>query len=127
MSYEYVIDTYAWVEYFLGSKEGSIAREYIEDNYCATSSVTIAELSEKYKRENKNFDKDFSFIIGKSKIIKVDADIAFEAGRINFDNKKKIKNWGMADSIILATAKMLNAKVVTGDGHFRNLDAVMIN
>jgi len=33
----------------------------------------------------------------------------------------------MADSIILATAKILTAKVVTGDEHFRNLDAVMIN
>ena len=48
------------------------------------------------------------------------------AGEINFDNKKKIKNWGMSDSIILATAKLLNAKVLTGDKHFRNFNSVMI-
>lgn len=33
----------------------------------------------------------------------------------------------MSDSIILATSKILNAKVVTGDEHFRNLNAVMIS
>lgn len=33
----------------------------------------------------------------------------------------------MSDSIILATARMFNAKVVTGDKHFRDLNAVMIN
>ena len=55
MSYDYVIDSYAWVEYFRGSKEGRIAKDCIENNNCATSSITIAELSEKYKRENKSF------------------------------------------------------------------------
>ena len=127
MSYEYVIDSYAWMEYFLGSKEGSVAREYIELKECATSSMTLAELNEKYKRENKDFEKDFNFIIATTKIIDVSTAIALEAGNINYENKKKIKNWGMADSIIMATAKILNAKVVTGDSHFRNLDAVMIN
>ncbi len=127
MSYEYVIDSYAWMEYFLGSKEGSVAREYIELKECATSSMTLAELNEKYKRENKDFEKDFNFIIATTKIIDVSTAIALEAGNINYENKKKIKNWGMADSIIMATAKILNAKVVTGDSHFSNLDAVMIN
>lgn len=126
MSYEFIIDAYAWVEYFRGSNEGKIAKDYIENKICATSAVTIAELNEKYKKEGKEFEEDFEFIISKTKIIDVNIEIALSAGGINFDNKKNIKNWGMADSIILATAKLLNAKVVTGDEHFRNLDAVMI-
>ncbi len=32
----------------------------------------------------------------------------------------------MADSIILATARMNKARAVTGDAHFRNLNSVMI-
>ena len=67
------------------------------------------------------------FIVSKSEIIDLNNDIALAAGEINFENKKKIKNWGMSDAIILATARMFNAKVVTGDEHFRNLNAVMIN
>ena len=126
MSYDYVIDSYAWVEYFRGSEQGTIAKEYIENKNCATSSITIAELSEKYKRENKDFERDFHFIIARTKIIELDAEIALNAGEINFINKKNMKNWGMSDSIILATAKLFNAKVLTGDEHFRSLGATMI-
>ena len=32
----------------------------------------------------------------------------------------------MANSIVLATAKLLNATVITGDEHFRNLNSVML-
>jgi|SRR3989344_2880695 len=126
MSYEYVIDSYAWVEYFRGSEEGKIARKYIEKKTGATSSITLAELSEKYKRESKDFLQDFRFILATTKIINLNAEIAIEAGRINFENKKKIKNWGMSDAIILATAQLFNAKVVTGDEHFRHFNSIML-
>ncbi len=126
MSYEFVIDTYAWVEYFRGSEEGKIAKDYIENRIGVTSAITLAELNEKYKREGRNFEEDSEFIMSKTKIVNVNTEIALAAGDINFQNKKSIKNWGMADSIILATAKMLNAKVVTGDEHFRSFDVVMI-
>lgn len=126
MTYEYVIDSYAWVEYFRGSEEGMIAKEYIEGKNCATASITIAELSEKYKRENKNFEGDMNFITARTKILNLNAEIALKAGEINFNNKKKIKNWGMSDSIILATAKLLNAEVLTGDEHFQTLDGVIM-
>ena len=44
MSYEYVIDSYAWIEYFRGSEQGKSAKEYIESMDSVTSSITIAEL-----------------------------------------------------------------------------------
>ena len=127
MSFSYIIDSYAWVEYFRGTKEGAAAKEYIEKKSNATCSITIAELAEKYRRENKDFLEDYTFIVSKSRIIDLSGDIALAAGEINFENKKKIKNWGMSDAIILATARIFNAKVVTGDEHFRNLNEVMIN
>lgn len=127
MSFNYVIDSYAWVEYFRGTREGAAAKEYIEKKINATCSITIAELAEKYRRDNKEFSEDYNFIVSKSEIIDLTNEIALAAGEINFENKKKIKNWGMSDSIILSTARMFNAKVVTGDGHFRNLNQIMIN
>lgn len=129
MSYKYLIDSYAWVEYFRGTEKGKKAKLYIENekNACATTSTTLAELSEKYKRENENFKDNFNFVIAQTKIINLDQDIAISAGEINYENKKKIKNWGMADSIILASANKLSAKVVTGDEHFKELNSIMIN
>ncbi len=126
MSFEYVIDTYAWIEYFKGSKQGKIALQYIERGNSITSAVTIAELAYKYQREKKSFNEDYHFILSISKIQDVTNEIARMAGELNAENKEKIHNWGMADSIILATAKRFNVKVVTGDSHFRSLNSIMI-
>lgn len=127
MSYEFVIDSYAWIEYFRGTEKGEKAREFIESGKSATCSIVIAELSEKYTREGKNFEEDFKFILSSAKIVDLNKEIALSAGEINFENKKKIKNWGMSDAIILATANLLGAKVVTGDEHFRNLNSIMLD
>ena len=41
--------------------------------------------------------------------------------------RKKIQNFGMADCVILLTARKLNAKIITGDLHFKGFkEAVMI-
>ena len=47
MSYEYVIDSFAWVEYFRGTEAGNKVRRYIESDHAATSTLTLAELKEK--------------------------------------------------------------------------------
>ena len=38
--------------------------------------------------------------------------------------KKKIKGWGLADSIVYATGLLKKAEVVTGDEHFKELKNV---
>ena len=35
MSSKYIIDSYAWIEYFRASKSGEIAKKYIENMYLA--------------------------------------------------------------------------------------------
>jgi len=126
--YESVIDSYAWIEYFRGTNAGKKAKEFIEKGSAATSAITLAELREKYLRENwSSFDLDVKFVTTKTSLILIDHQISVSAGTISFENKKKIKNWGMADSIILATARRHSAKVVTGDPHFNNIkDAIII-
>lgn len=128
MSYEYVIDSYAWIEYFRGTERGKRVRPYVEGDSAATSTLTLAELKEKYLREKwASFDEDMNFIIARTAATPVDRQIAVLAGEINHRQKKTKSDWGMADSIVLATAKAVSAKVVTGDLHFDGLpDAVLI-
>ena len=60
-------------------------------------------------------------------IINLDRNISVKAGEANASMKTRVKGWGIADSIVLATAQVENAKVVTGDEHFRGLtEAVLI-
>jgi len=128
MSFEYVVDSYAWIEYFRGTQAGKKALRYIEGNSAATSVLSLAELKEKYLREKwKSFDEDLAFVAARTTLTQVDRQVSLLAGEINHDRKAVVKNWGMADSIILATARTASAKVVTGDRHFEGLpDAIIV-
>ena len=124
MSYKYVIDSFAWVEYFRGSKKGETARHCIEEGGCATPAIVLAELSDVYEREeNRHWERDLAFIASKTTIVNLGQDIAAKAGKIKNDVRRKYQTkFGLADAIILATARKLGAKVVTGDQHFKRLD-----
>ena len=126
MSYEYVIDSYAWVEYFRGTRSGGLARPYVEGDHAATSTLTLAELRQKYLREKwQSFEVDLGFVSARTFIAPVDRSVALLAGELNQARKKSVKDWGMADSVILATARSASAKVVTGDKHFEGLKDVV--
>ena len=127
MSYEYVVDSYAWVEYFRGSEAGKKVKEFIEGGKAATPTITVAELREKYTREDwPYFDEDLLFITTSTAIVNLTKDIAVKAGEVNAVMKAKVKGWGMADSITLATAQVAKAKVVTGDKHFKGLKQAIL-
>ena len=127
MSYEYVIDSYAWIEYFRGTESGSRARRYVESETAATSAVSLAEMREKNLREKwRTFEEDVAFITSRTSVASVDRETALLAGELNHERKGTVKNWGMADSIILATARIASAKVVTGDRHFEGLSEAII-
>ena len=46
-----IFDSYAWVEYFIGSKRGEVAKEYLEGGEIITPDIVIAEVARKYVRE----------------------------------------------------------------------------
>ena len=128
MSFEYVIDSCAWIEYFRGTERGKKALQCIEGDSAATSVLTLAELREKYLKESwPTFENDAAFVATKTRLTSIDREVSMLAGELNYERKKVAKGWGMEDSIILATARVASAKVVTGDGHFKGLaDVVLI-
>ena len=128
MSYKYVIDSYAWIEYFRGTSAGAKARKYIEEEESATPTIVIAELSRKLLKEveagretPEGREARLRFIKISTIIVNLTEEIATLAGEIDVERKRKVKEWGLADSIVLATARKSKAKVVTGDEHFRDL------
>jgi predicted nucleic acid-binding protein len=126
---KYVIDAYAWIEYFKASNFGGVAKKYIESKNVVTPSIVVAEVSRKLQKEillgNETQEgrfKRLEFIRAASQIIDLDFDLAEEAGKTNVDKRGDVRGWGLADSIILCTAKRFKGKVVTGDEHFRNME-----
>ncbi len=132
MSSSYVMDTYAWVEYLLGSKVGDKAKTYVEGGRAITPSIVLAELRKWYlkeietgRRSEREMQVHFAFVESKTQIIPLDAGLALKAGETDFLMKKRIRNWPLADSVIYATAKSGGSQVISGDPHFRGIDDVI--
>jgi PIN domain nuclease of toxin-antitoxin system len=125
---KYVMDSYAWLEYFMGTSAGEKVKSIIESSqekitpticlievYAKTLKVSGEEMAEKQK----------TFIKEKSSIAVLDELTALESAKVLTRNKKEIDGWGLADSVVYATALVKKADVITGDEHFRKLKNVI--
>jgi predicted nucleic acid-binding protein len=125
----YVIDAYAWVEYLIGSDAGAKVNEIIEkENVEAyTCAVTVAEVISKVARDKQDVEKAFDILLSNSQILNVDEELSKKTGLLHAEMRKTEKDFGLADAYVLATARELKSKVLTGDPHFKNLkEAVML-
>jgi predicted nucleic acid-binding protein len=121
----YIIDSYAWLEYFMGTAAGEKVKEIIDSSKYEklTPTICIAEIYAKLLRteEPEKAELQRMFIKMRSAIVPLTEEIAVEAAKIDVEMKRKIRGWGLADSIVLGSARRKKAKVLTGDEHFRNL------
>ena len=119
-----VIDAYAWIEYLNGSEKGKKVAEIVEDefNEVFTSTATISEVISKTLHDGKDVEIALNYINNLSVVISVTKEIGNLAGQIHFQTKKKEKEFGMLDAFVAATAKSINAKILTGDKHFKNFE-----
>ena len=89
--------------------------------------MVVAEFTDKYVRDGMNPEERLRFIRAKTAVQPLDDETAEAAGRISADRRRSVKGWGLVDSCVLATARAMGLKVVTGDAHFEGLDeAIMI-
>ena len=125
-----VIDAYAWIEFFAGSEKGCKVKEMMENaNEVYTPGTVLAEIARKYIREgteDRTIDARLEMINAASNIVHVDIKLALESAKCCSElatksRKSKLSTPSLFDAIVLATARSLKSKVVTGDEHFKNL------
>lgn len=125
----FVLDAYAWVEYLIGSKSGSRVAAVLEEesNEVYTCAVTVAEVVSKAAREGRDVEAAYDILLSDSQIVSINEEISKEAGVLHAEMRKTEKDFGLADAYVLATARRLKAKVLTGDPHFKSVgEAVLI-
>ncbi|MBI4980170.1 PIN domain-containing protein [Candidatus Woesearchaeota archaeon] len=124
----FVIDAYAWVEYFGGSLLGEKVKSIVENtsNEIFTNVLTIAEMASHFERKGIAFVEAKRIIFSLSTIYIIDETFAEDAGKLHAKIKPLRKHMGLADVIILLTARKLGAKVVTGDEDFKGLKEVIM-
>lgn len=126
MNYNFLIDSSAWVEYFSGSKIGLSIKEIIETGKIATSILVIAELADKFIRENKSFQKELLFIQSKAAILPLNINIVLTAAKIKKERRKDYPKFSLADALIYSCAKNVNTTLLTKYNDYRGLESVRV-
>jgi len=118
-----LIDSYGWIEYFA---EGPLADNYATYIEKANAENTITPtiiVYEVYKKIKITRDEQKALEayaqISQTKIIELTGPLSLEAADISLT-----ANLGMADSIIVATAKAYNAEIITSDEHLKSMKGV---
>jgi len=128
-----VIDTYAWIELFIGSDKGRKVKEVIAKASDAfVPDIVLAEIARKYLKEGADEEtvrQRLEWVTDIARIISVNEEVALLSGKVYLELVEKSKaertsKPGLA-AIVLAIARMLKAKVVTGDKHFKGLKEVV--
>ena len=125
---KHVIDAYAWIEYLGGSASGKKVASILENNAeVYTCAITLGEVVSKVARMGKDEKIAHDVLLSNSQIIAVDDELSLQAGLIHCEMRRTQKDFGLADAYILATARKLESKIVTGDPHFQGIkEAIMI-
>jgi len=117
---KYILDSYAWIEYFSGSQLGKEVEKIIEKNDCYTSSLSVAEVTVKLLKGGKDPKEAYNVISSLSNALPVNHEVAYEAAELYLEKRKTIKDIGIVDVIIMIQARQNNLVIITGDDHFKD-------
>jgi predicted nucleic acid-binding protein len=125
---KYVIDAWAWIDYLDGVESGRRVGVAIEnDEEVFTCALTMAEVVSRVARKGMNVKIAYDVLLNNSQVVNLDEELSLEAGLLHFEVRKTVKDFGIADAYVLATARKLKAKILTGDPHFKNMkEAILI-
>jgi toxin FitB len=116
-----LVDSSAWLEYFAGGPNAAYFSEAVE-NTSALLVPTVC-LYEVFKRiaqqRNENDALQAVAAMQQGRIVDIDAPTALSAARISIDGRLP-----MADSMILAVARLGKALLWTQDSHFEGMPGV---
>ncbi|MGQ9468752.1 MAG: type II toxin-antitoxin system VapC family toxin [Nitrososphaerales archaeon] len=118
-----LIDSWAWIEYWKGGSYADKAQKHIEAK--EETIISTLNMLEIYHWILQHYDVGVAeakknTLRKRCFIIPVDEEIAIEAARIKHSLKL-----ALADSVILATARKIGAKIVTGDPDFKGMREVI--
>lgn len=116
-----VVDSSAWLEYLAAGSNASYFSEAIENiAELIVPTICLYEVFKKIvQQRSENEALQVMAVMQQGRIAELDQRIALSAARISIDNQLP-----MADSIILATARINNATLWTQDSHFEGIQNV---
>jgi predicted nucleic acid-binding protein len=116
-----MIDSSAWLTYFAGEPQAKHFLELFDDpEALIVPTITIYEVFKVVLREAGENEALLAIAaMQKGKVVDLTQSLALSASKLSLKHKLP-----MADSIILATAKLYDAVVWTLDSDFQNIDGI---
>jgi predicted nucleic acid-binding protein len=116
-----VVDSSAWLEYFAAGPTVAFFANAIENtNELIVPTICLYEVFKIISlQRSENEALQAIAVMQQGQIVDLDPTIALSAAKISIDQKLS-----MADSVILATARLNKATLWTQDSHFENLENV---
>ena len=113
-----VVDSSAWLEYLaVGPNAGYFAEAIEHTEELIVPTISLYEVFKRIVQQRSENDAlQVIAVMQQGKVAELDARIALSAARISIDQKLPL-----ADSVILATARVNNATVWTQDSHFEGI------
>ena len=126
MSFSYVVDTSAWIEYFSATDKGLKIKQLIEQEEIATSITALLEIADKFERENRRFDICLRFVQKRAVILPLTIELALAAAKLKKKQREKREKFSISDGVHLATAIEEGAVLLTADNDFAGLENVRL-
>jgi len=116
-----VVDSSAWLEYFAGGPNSNFFGEAVENtNELIVPTLCLYEVFKNIvQQRSENEALQAVAVMQQGKVVDLDSSIALSAAKLSIERKLP-----MADSMILATAKMNRAILWTQDSHFEKFEDV---
>jgi predicted nucleic acid-binding protein len=123
------IDSFAWIEVIRGSFAGNRARALIVGSEaCFTPAVVLGEVALACVTDGMSdpvIAQELEAIHETSEVVPIDDTIAVAGAYATNELRQRARSAGLptpglADGLILATARGLGSRLLTGDRHFRD-------
>ena len=116
-----VVDSSAWLEYFANGPNASFFAGAVEGtDELVVPSLTIYEVFKRVLQQREEGDALRAVaVMQQSSVVDLDARLALSAARVSLETRMP-----MADSVVLATARLHDATLWTQDADFEGLPGV---
>lgn len=121
-----ILDSSAWIEYLSGTAKGMQVREEISQSIIYTITIIAAEVFVKYIKEKKDVRDAMIAIQTLATLVNVDFNLVQAAAQIYVSHRKVKGKFSLADAHIVATARLLDAKIITCDTDFLGIPEVIV-
>jgi predicted nucleic acid-binding protein len=116
-----LVDTWAWLEMMSGTPRGDRVRDIIRNS--SPVSISVLTLYELRYRLEQIKNRDFAIMVIKqitdqTEVIPIDDKIGLLGGTLKSQQNSQKTTMGAVDCLVLATARVHNLQILTGDKHF---------